>query len=137
MKRFFALAAVAILCACNNEIDQSTRPDNLVGAYHLVSFGGTVLPATIRADSVNEQVVDGELILASDGSWSEVVSIQVAAGGVTQTQAVSSFGSWNNVRQFAYISFFDKSNNYQFSGTAAGSTVVLTTVNGDQLLYRR
>jgi hypothetical protein len=137
MRRFFALLALAALGACSSEIDQSTRPDNVAGSYHLVSYGGTILPATIRADSVNLQVLDGTLTLASDGEWSEVLSIQARSGGVTQVQAITTFGSWNNIRQFAYISFFDKLNNYQFSGTASGATVVLNTVNGDQLVYRR
>ncbi len=137
MRRILALLAFAALGACSSEIDQSTRPDNVAGVYHLVSFGGTILPATIRADSVNLQVLDGTLTLASDGEWSEVLSIQARSGGVTQVQAVITFGSWNNIRQFAYISFFDKANNYQFSGTASGATVVLNTINGDQLVYRR
>ncbi len=137
MRRIFAVLAFAVLGACSQEIDQSTRPDNLVGTYHLVSYAGALLPATIRADSVNLQVLDGTLIIASDGQWSETVSIQARAAGVTQVQAVTGFGSWNNIREFAYISFFDKANNYQFSGTASGATVVLNTVNGDQLVYRR
>ena len=137
MKRFFALLAFAALGACGTEIDQSTRPDNIVGAYHLVTYGGNALPATIRADSVNRQVLDGTLSLSSDGQWSEVLSVKVSSGGVTQVQAITTFGSWNNIRQFAYISFFDMANNYQFSGTASGATIVLNTVNGDQLIYRR
>lgn len=137
MRRFLALLALAALGACSSEIDQSTRPDNVAGSYSLVSYGGTILPATIRADSVNLQVIDGTLTLSTDGEWSEVLSIQARAAGVTQVQATTTFGSWNNIRAFAYISFFDKLNNYQFSGTAAGATIVLNTINGDQLVYRR
>jgi hypothetical protein len=137
MRRFLALFALAAVSACSSEIDQSTRPNNIVGSYQLVSFGGTVLPATIRADSVNLQVIDGTLTLASDGAWSEVISVQSRAGGVTQVLATTTFGSWNNVRPTAYISFFDRVNSYQFSGTASGGTVVLNTVNGEQLVYRR
>jgi hypothetical protein len=137
MRRYLALLAFAALGACNSEIDQSTRPDNIVGSYQLLSFGGTTLPATIRADSINLQVIEGTLTLASDGAWSEVISLQVRAGGMTQVQAITTFGSWNNVRPTAYISFFDKVNSYQFSGTASGGTVVLNTVNGEELVYRR
>jgi hypothetical protein len=137
MRRFFALVALTALCACGNEIDQSTRPDNVAGTYQLLSWGGVPLPATLQADAVNVQVTKGELILGSDGTWSEVLTLQVATSGGSQPQEVSSFGNWNNIRQFAYISFFDRQNNYQFSGTAAGGTVILTTVNGDQLVYRR
>ena len=137
MRRFFALLAFAALGACTNEIDQSTRPDNIVGTYHLVTYGGTNLPATIRADSINLQVLEGTLILDSAGEWSETVSIQAQAGGVTQVQAVTTFGNWNNIREIAYISFYDKTNSYQFSGTASGATIVLNTVSGNQLIYRR
>jgi len=137
MRRFLALLALVALGACSQEIDQSTRPDNLVGSYHLVSFGGTILPATIRADSINLQVLEGTLIIASDGAWSETVSLQAKFNGITEVQSVTTFGNWNNIREFAYISFYDKSNSYQFSGTASGATIVLNTVNGDQLVYRR
>ena len=47
MRRFFALLAVAALSAsagCTSEIDQSTRPENLVGTYHLVSWGSVLAP---------------------------------------------------------------------------------------------
>jgi hypothetical protein len=137
MRRIFALLALAVLGACSQEIDQSTRPDNIVGTYHLVTYGGTTLPATIRADSVNLQLLDGTLIIASDGQWSETVSIQARFRGATQVDSETSFGSWNIIRDFAYISFFDKVNNYQFSGTASGATVVLNNVDGTQLVYRR
>lgn len=137
MRRFLALLALVALSACSTEIDQSTRPNNLVGTYHLVSYGGTVLPATLRADSVTLQVIEGTLTIAANGEWSDVLSLQMRAGGVTQTQPVTTFGTWNIIREQAYIAFYDKSNSYQFSGTASGATVVLNTVNGDQLIYRR
>ncbi|MEO5817569.1 MAG: hypothetical protein ABIT20_20035 [Gemmatimonadaceae bacterium] len=137
MRRFLALLALTALSACSQEIDQSTRPENIVGEYHLVTYGGTVLPATVRSDSVTLQVLDGTLILSSDGAWSEALSVKAIFGGVTQVQAFTGSGSWNNIREFAYISFYDHANNYQFSGTASGATIVLTNVNGDQLVYRR
>jgi hypothetical protein len=137
MRRFLALLALTALSACSEEIDQSTRPENIVGSYQLVTWGGATLPATIEADSVNLQVLDGTLTLTPDGSWTESLSVKASFGGVTQVEAETSFGSWNNIREFAYISFYDHANNYQFSGTASGATIVLTTVNGDQLVYRR
>jgi len=136
MRRFLALFALVALGACGTEIDQSTRPNNVAGVYHLVSLGGTVLPATIRADSVNLQVLEGTLTLGTDGSWEETLSINAQSAGVTQVQAVTTFGSWNNVRPNAYISFFDRVNNYQFTGTASGATIVLTTVEGGEMIYR-
>ena len=137
MKRFLALAALAVLAACHNEIDQSTRPENIVGSYHLVTWGGRQLPTTIRSDSVVTQVLDGQLVLASDHAWSETISVKTTFKGTSQTQAVTSFGSWNNIRPSAYISFNDKLKLYQFSGTAAGNTIVLNTVAGDELVYTR
>ena len=137
MKRILALVACVALAACNNEIDQSTRPDNIVGSYHLVTWGGRQLPTTIRSDSVVVQVLDGELVLASDHAWSETISVKTTFKGTSQTQPITTFGSWNNIRPSAYIAFNDKLNLYQFSGTAAGSTIVLNTVAGDELVYIR
>ena len=137
MQRFFALVALVALSACNNEVDQSTRPENIVGSYHLVTWGGRALPTSIRSDSVVMQVLDGELILASDHAWSETISVKTTFKGNSKVDAVTSFGSWNNIRPSAYISFNDKLNLYQFSGTAAGSTIVLNTVAGDELVYTR
>jgi hypothetical protein len=137
MRRFLALLALTALSACSEEIDQSTRPDNIVGSYHLVTWGGATLPATIQSDSVNVQVLDGTLTLSSDGAWAESLSVKASFGGAAQVEAETSFGSWNNIREFAYISFYDHANNYQFSGTASGGTIVLNTVSGEQLVYRR
>ena len=137
MRRFLALFALAALGACGTEIDQSTRPNNVAGSYHLVSFGGIVLPASVRSDSVSVEVLEGTLELGTDGQWTETVSSKVQSAGMTQVQAVTTFGSWNNIRPSAYISFFDKVNNYGFSGTASGATIVLNTVSGEQLIYRR
>ena len=137
MKRLYALAALVALAACNNEIDQSTRPENIVGSYHLVTWAGRALPARIRSDSVVTDVLDGELVLASDHAWSETVTVKTTFKGNSQVQSIVSFGSWNNIRPSAYISFNDKLNLYQFSGTAAGSTIVLNTVAGDELVSHR
>jgi hypothetical protein len=137
MRRFLALAALVVLGACNNEIDQSTRPDNLVGTYKLVSWAGTPLPVTIRADSVRVEVLSGQLVLTSAREWSETLSLKGTYKGNSQIDAHLGAGTWSNVRDFADMSFYDKVNDYAFSGTAAGGTVVLTNVNGDQLVYRR
>jgi hypothetical protein len=137
MRRFLALAAVVTLSACSQEIDQSTRPENLVGGYTLVSYGGSQLPAVLRSDSVKVEVLSGQLILTADQGWSETLAIRTTFKGTSQTVESIGAGTWSNVRDFAYISFNDKVNGYAFSGMAAGRTVALNTVNGDQLIYRR
>lgn len=137
MRRILALAALVVLAACSNEIDQSTRPSNIVGTYQLASYGGTTLPVVIRSDSVKLEVLSGQLILTADGQWSETLGIRASFKGNTNVDNAISAGTWSNVRDYAYISFYDKVNGYPFSGTAAGGTVVLNTVNGEQLVYRK
>ncbi|MEP6733007.1 MAG: hypothetical protein ABJE10_20360 [bacterium] len=138
MRRYIALIALTVLSACNTEIDQSTRPDNLAGTYRLVSWGGTILPAVIEDDRDGKiSVLEGQFVLASNGDWSETFTVQSTTNGVTQVAPVTAFGSWNMVRDFAYMSFYDKLNKYQFTGTASGATLVLNTTSGDQLVYRR
>ncbi len=137
MRRLLALAAVLLLAACNNEIDQSTRPDNLTGTYKLVTYGGTLLPVAIRSDSVKMEVLSGQLIINPDGTWSEAIGIKTSFKGNSSVDNVITAGSWSNVRPLAYMSFYDKVNGYSFSGTGSGGTIVLNTVAGDQLVYRR
>ena len=137
MRRLLALAAVFLLAACNNEIDQSTRPDNLTGTYKLVTYGGTLLPVTIRSDSVKVEVLSGQLIINPDATWSEALGVKTSYKGNSNVDNVISAGSWSNVRDIAYMSFYDKVNGYSFSGTGSGGTIVLNTVSGDQLVYRR
>ena len=77
--------------------------------------------------------------LAADHSWSETVSVSTKFRGTTSVNGSTAFpGAGNIIRDFAFIGFNDHQNNYTFSGTAAGSTVVLETVNNEQkLIYRR
>ena len=137
MRRLLALAALVFATACNNEIDQSTRPDQLTGTYHLVTYGGTALPVVVRSDSVRLEVLSGQLTVTGDGQWSEALGVKSSFKGNTNVDNIISAGTWSNVREIAYISFYDKVNGYSFSGTASGGTIVLNTVGGDQLVYRR
>ena len=54
MRRYAAIGALAILGACTNEIDQSTRPENVAGTYRLTSYGGKLVQkiGTLRKDGI-------------------------------------------------------------------------------------
>ena len=138
MRRPLALIALLVLAACTNEIDQSTRPQNIIGSYHLLSYGGKTLPATIRADSLTVVVQAGTLVLNADRTWTESVDMTTSLRGtIIRSGSVGGAGTWAQVRQFAYLVFNDTVNGYQFSGLAAGGDVVLDNVGGEQLIYRR
>lgn len=137
MRRSIALATFLVSGACTGEIEQSTRPENILGSYRLRSYGGTILPATIRSDSVIVVVLAGTLVLGVDRSWSERVDVTTTTRGASSTTSSVSAGSWTQVRELAYLAFRDTITGYQFSGTAAGGDVVLETVTGRQLIYRR
>lgn len=138
MRRPLALIALLVLAACTNEIDQSTRPQNIIGSYQLLSYGGKTLPATIRADSLTVVVQAGTLVLNADRTWTESVDMTTSLRGtIIRSGSVGGAGTWAQVRQFAYLIFNDTVNGYQFSGLAAGGDVVLDNVGGEQLIYRR
>lgn len=138
MRRFALLVGLALVTAsCTNEIDQSTRPENVSGTYTLVSYGGA-LPATFSTGaSGTSQVVAGELVMSSDRTWLQTFTVSVASGGVAQTFFTSAEGTWTILRDQAYVSFNDKTNGYQFSGIAAGGQVTINTVSGQQVIFRR
>ena len=138
MRRLAAILGLAALAACTTDIDQSTRPDNLAGTYHLASVGGNALPAPIMFDTFPARLVSGELVLTANGTWSETLAIStVSSTGVKQVFQLPAGGTWIILRDYAYIAFTDKVNAYSFSGVAAGNTVVLKSADGQELLYRR
>ncbi|MEO8621249.1 MAG: hypothetical protein ABI625_09295 [bacterium] len=136
MRRLAAVCALVFLGACTNEIDESTRPENIVGDYQLVSYGGAPLPATRQLDTATALIISGELILTSDHSWTETVKLRTSSGA-GQLLVENGSGSWAIIRDFAYLAFSDIRNGYQFSGTAAGRTIVLQNSDGTEMVYRR
>ena len=138
MRRIAALLAVVFLSACTREIDQSTRPDAITGSYQLHTYAGRSLPAVVSADSAGTwEVVGGELVIATDQSWSETVNYRFTKGTLVQMSTFGSSGSWVFMADYAYMMFNDKVDNTQFSGTAAGGTLTLELVNGNSLVFRR
>ncbi|HEV7991602.1 MAG TPA: hypothetical protein VGP25_07235 [Gemmatimonadaceae bacterium] len=138
MRRIAALLAVVFLAACTREIEQSTRPDAIVGTYQLHTYGGRSLPALVSTDTAGVwEVTSGELVLGSDQSWTETVNYRLTKGAKVQTASFGSSGSWAFIRDYAFMVFNDKVDNYQFSGTAAGGSVTLELVNGNALVYKR
>ena len=137
LKRSAAVAVLAILGACTNDIDQSTRPDNVAGTYHLSTYAGAALPTTRQVDTLTVQVVSGELILGTDYTWTEALTLRPTTSTTSQTFTELGAGTWNIIRDYAYIAFTDKKNAYQFSGVASGRTIVLQSANGAQMIYRR
>ena len=137
MRRYAAIVAVAILGACTNEIDQSTRPENVAGTYRLTSYGGTALPATRQVDTFAVRILSGELILGTDRTWSETLTLRPATPVSSQTFTVVGAGTWFIIREYAYVAFSDTKNAYQFSGVASGRTIVLKSADGVEMIYRR
>jgi hypothetical protein len=137
MRRIAALLAVVFLAACTREIEQSTRPETVMGTYQLSTYGGRSLPALVSNDTAGVwEVVGGQLVIGSDQSWSETLNFQLTKNATTTPAAYGSSGSWVFLRDYAFMVFNDKVDNYQFSGTAAGGTVTLDLVNGNSLVYK-
>jgi hypothetical protein len=138
MRRFAAILGLAVLAACNTDIDQSTRPDNIAGTYHLASLGGAPLPASTTIDSTSFQLESGELVMTADGMWTESLALTtVSPTGVRQPATSSGAGSWVILRDQAYIAFMDRRNAYSFSGVGSGNMIVLRTTGGQEMVYRR
>ena len=133
MRRLALLVGIALATAsCTNEIDQSTRPENVVGTYTLVSYGGT-LPATYATDaSGTSQVIAGELVMTTDRHWTQTFTVALGS----QTFLTTSEGSWALIREQGFVSFYDTINKYQFTGIAAGGQVTLTTQSGREVVFR-
>ena len=138
MRHIASLLTLVALTACNTDIDQSTRPDNIAGTYHLASLGGTPLPATTTIDSTSFQLVSGELVMTANGMWTEELAFTtLSPTGVKQATTSSGAGTWIILRNQAYIAFTDRLNAYSFSGVGSGNMIVLETTGGQRMVYRR
>ena len=138
MRRVAALLFTVILAACTNEIDQSTRPTSVVGSYQLKAYGGRTPPVQITTEAAGKmEVLSGELVIGADKSWSESRMYRYTENGAVQQLSFGSTGSWTFLRDSASMQFNDKQLNYQFSGTAAGGTVVLNLNDGNTVVYSR
>lgn len=138
MRRLAAILGLAALTACNTDIDQSTRPDNIAGTYHLATIGGASLPVSRTVDSTSVQLVSGELVMTADGMWTEALALTtISPTGVRRAVTSSGAGSWVILRDQAYIAFTDRLNAYSFSGVGSGSMIVLRTTDGEEMVYRR
>src|SRR5829696_6352227 len=110
MRRLAALlAAVILTTACNNEIDQSTRPTSIVGSYQLKAYGGRTLPVQVSSDETGTmEVLSGELVIGADKSWTEARVYRYTASGVAQQVSFGSAGSWVFLGEGADLQFNDK-----------------------------
>ena len=138
MRRLAALLGLAALAACNTDIDQSTRPDKIAGTYHLVSLAGAPLPAPTTIDTISAQLISGGLVLTANGTWAETLTLTTASPtGIKQLVTSSGGGTWVILRDQAYIAFMDLRNAYSFSGVGSGNMIVLRTIGGQEMVYRR
>lgn len=138
MRRIASLLALVALTACSTDIDQSTRPDNIAGTYHLASLGGATLPVPTMVDSTTFQLVSGELVMTANGMWTEDLAFTtLSPTGVKQATTSSGAGTWVILRDQAYIAFMDRLNAYSFSGVGSGNMIVLETMGGQRMVYRR
>jgi len=136
MRRFVALLTVVLLTACNNEVDQSTRPNSVIGTYQLRSYGGRSLPTVVSTDAGGvTEVMSGELVIGSDNSWSETRTYRLTTAGTSQTASFVYTGSWTYERDQAYMLFNMPSLQVQFTGTAAGGSVTLSMSDGNTVIY--
>jgi hypothetical protein len=137
MRRLTALLLALAVAGCTNEIDTSTRPTAVVGTYSLVAYGGKSLPTQLEADAFGTtDLVSGQLVIASDKSWTETRVLRYTANGVAQDLSFGTSGSWTLLDN-ASMQFNDKVLNYQFSGTAAGGSVTLNLTDGNTVIYTR
>jgi len=138
MRRIASLLALVALTACSTDIDQSTRPDNIAGTYHLASLGGAPLPVPTMVDSTTFQLVSGELVMTANGMWTEDLAFTtLSPTGVKQATTSSGAGTWVILRDQAYIAFMDRLNAYSFSGVGSGNMIVLESIGGQRMVYQR
>ena len=95
MTRAFALLALA-LAACT---DAGTGVGNLTGTYTLRTINGDPVPATLVFTSPSDhlELLEGQIRLASDGTYADRTRVQETKRGVTTEYLDDTQGRWSVV----------------------------------------
>lgn len=129
---------LAALVGCSDEIEQSTRPDNVIGSYVAVTYQGRALPARVAGDSASaDSLLASTLTLTADHRYSGTTTARSVRAGRASTRVVEESGSWALDPARALISFYDRVNGYQYGGIAAGGTLTVYFTNDARIVYRR
>lgn len=138
-RSFRTLIAVAAACvvAAGCGSDNSVAPvsmASIAGTYNLKTYNGLTVPAVIQATGPKVEVLDDQVIVRADGTWSENGNFRLTdLSGVTIQNET---GSGTYTLNGATASFRDGSDGSVT--TAIFSGVTFTVVDGNAtLIYAR
>ena len=127
MTRAFALLALA-LAACT---DAGTGVGSLTGTYTLRTINGDPVPATLAFTSPSDHVelLEGQIRLASDGTYSDRTRVQETKRGVTTEYLDDTQGRWS-VSGTALLLVDDADAANATRGVIGGGRITITGYGG-------
>ena len=94
MKKLLAMLALATLAACG---DNGTNPntDSIGGTYTLRTVNNSSVPYTSTSGSSSITLQSDILVIADNGTWSEIITYSQTSNGTTTNGTQSDGGSWS------------------------------------------
>jgi hypothetical protein len=134
--RFLAVVASAcMLAGCGSESVTAAVPTmaSIAGAYNLKTYNGVPVPTVIQPVNPKVEVLSDQVVVKSDGTWSEAGEFRVTDQSGIFTQQETGSGTYTLTGS---VLTFKDTNGVVTSATLNGSS--FTIVDGGQtLVYTR
>ena len=133
-----AVAAMGVACS-SDDSNSVTGPDGVAvpGVYQMQTIAGQKLPYLLyQQGTMSITVVDGQLNVAADGTWTEVVNLRTVSDTGTVTQAVNADGAW--YRSGSSLLFaYGLDNSTYYTGVASPNRLDLDAGGGLMVVYMK
>ncbi len=133
------LVAVVVACGigagCGSDsVAAPLTMASIAGTYNLKSYNGITVPAVIQASGPKVEVLNDQVIVNANGTWSESGTYRISdlSGVTTQTET----GAGTYTLNGATVTFRESTDGSVITGVFAGVTFTVANV-GATLIYSR
>ena len=84
------------LGSCSSDTTENTDINAVAGAYVLLTIDGQSLPVVVDQQGADiAEVIEGDVDLATDLTFTDVTTLRLTIGGVVTTEADPATGTWS------------------------------------------
>ena len=136
MRTLLAVMMVMGSMACGGDSSTSPSSASVSGSYALNTVNGAALPFVIQSGPTSVTITADALVVADNGSWSEVGSYTQTFNGKTSSGTQNDGGSWVRVGTAVTLTSTTQGGG-SYNGTFTGSGLSLTDDSGLHLVFSK
>jgi hypothetical protein len=135
MRTLLAILVVAMSSACGSGTTDASAAQIVAGTYQLIAVNGSPLPAVNTVVlTAPATIVQGNITLSNDMTWSSELSIQQVVDGQTATSSLRQTGTYSVARD--QIRVVESGTGSLATGTVTDGRIVVTS-RGTSFDFRR